>query len=225
MTTNPNYKRYYKEFSQNVAFAVRTWHHHVYLNKRAKDDKKVLDALNKAPRYWIDQRYAAVQTTIIFLGKIFDENSQAFNIDKMLKAAYDEKAHFSKEKLRERKIAITGEFKGLDEYISKATALDHDELRVLSAQIKKAKSIWEKIKPLRHQVFAHNDVLTDAEQETLHANVKNSDITDTLQILLNVSEALFQAEINGRKPNFAHDVTYPINHAHDNMEKLIQSLL
>jgi hypothetical protein len=86
MTTKTNeYKKHYEEFAQNVSFAVRTWHHHVHLNNRAAEDSAILAALNKAPRYWLDQRYIAVQTTVIFLGKIFDSDGRAHNVDKTLR--------------------------------------------------------------------------------------------------------------------------------------------
>lgn len=67
--------------------------------------------------------------------------------------------------------------------------------------------------------------LTDAERKVLYANVKNSDITNILQILLNISEAFFQAEINGRKPDFSRDHTRPVIDAQNDIECLIKSLL
>ena len=123
MTKINEYKTHYKEFAQNVDFAIRTWHHHVHLDNRAKEDQAVLEALNKAPRFWLDQRFSAIQTTIIFLGKIFDSAGDAHNVGKTLKAAYDEKGHFSKTELRKRKIESGGEFEGIDKYIENATEL------------------------------------------------------------------------------------------------------
>ncbi|MDE1902080.1 MAG: hypothetical protein KGI37_10630 [Alphaproteobacteria bacterium] len=225
MLGNTEYKRHYKEFSQNVAFAARTWHHHVHLNNRAAKDEAILAALNKAPRFWLDLRYSSVQTTIIFLGKIFDNDGQAFNVDKTIKSAHEEIAHFSKDELRKRKVESAGEFEGLDEYIKQASELDADGLKAIRAEIKNAKKIWEKIKPLRDKIYAHSQIMSNSEREELYKAVKNDDIDAIIQILLNVSEALLQAEINGRKPDFSSNYTQPIEHAQKDIEELIGSLL
>ena len=162
-----DYKKHYTEFAQNVAFAVRAWHHHVHLNNRADKDPGILTALNKAPRFWLDQRYSAVQTTIIFLGKIFDNDGRAHNVDKTLRAANNEKEHFSKTELRKRKIDSGGEFEGIDEYVENATELNSDDLKIISAEVRKAKVIWERIKPLRDKIYAHNQMLSDVERDLL----------------------------------------------------------
>ncbi len=225
MTSADEYKKHYKEFSQNVAFATRTWHYHLHLNNMAAEDKEILAALNKAPRFWLDLRYSSVQTTIIFLGKIFDSDGRVFNVDKTLKSAHEQKQYFSKEDLRKRKVESAGEFEGLDEYIEHASELKSDDLKAISAEIKKAKTIWERIKPLRDRIYAHSEILSDSERAALYNAVKNEDITDIIQILLNVSEVLLQAEINGRKPDFSNNYTQPIKHAYEDIEKLISSLL
>jgi hypothetical protein len=219
------YKKHYEQFSQNVAFAARTWHHYVHLSNRANEDSAILAALNKAPRYWLDQRYIAVQTTIIFLGKIFDNDGRSHNVDKMLRAANDRKEHFSKSQLRKRKVELGGEFEGIDKYIENATELNNEGFKVISGEVKKAKTIWERIKPLRDKIYSHNQMLTDAERKKLYEAVKNADINDILQILLNISEALWQAEFNGRKPDFSSDYTQPIELAKKDIEELIGSLL
>lgn len=225
MTKSSEYKKHYDEFSQTVAYAARTWHHDVHLNYRAAEDPAILEALNKAPRYWLDQGYAAVQTTIIFLGKIFDNDGRAHNVDKMLNAARDEKDHFSKTELRKRKVESGGEFEGLDEYIENATEPDSEDFKAIQAEVKKAKVIWERIKPLRDKIYAHNEIMSDAERKALYEAVKNDDITEILQILLNISEVFRQIEFNGLKPDFSSNCTRPIEWAIDDIEKLIASLL
>jgi hypothetical protein len=224
MNAPVDYKKHFKEFSQNVAYATRTWHHYVHLNNRAAEDKKILSSLNKAPRFWLDHRYSAVQTTILFLGKIFDTGT-TFNIDKTIKSAHQEKKHFSKEKLRQRKIEMAGEFDGLDDYITKASELDGIDLKVISAEVKKAKSIWGRIKPLRDKIYAHNEILSDDERKSLYSQIKNSDIEDIIQILLNISNALIEVELNGNKPDFTNDYQRPIKEAHNEIENLIKSLI
>ncbi len=222
--SNSEYKNHYKQFSQNVAFAARTWHRYVYLNNRASEDEVIANALNKAASFWNDFDYSAAQTTIIFLGKIFDNDGRTYNIDKTIKSAKDEQEYFNKDGLKKRKIEIGGEFEGIDEYIKNASELDFDDLKAISIENKKAKVIWERVKPLRDQIYAHNEMLSDTKRDELYKSVKNSDINDILQILVNISNALWEAEFNGRKPNFSSNHTQPIEWAKKDIEDLISSL-
>ena len=225
MTSSGDYIKHYEQFSKNVDFAVRTWHRHVHLNNRANDDPAILAALNKAPNYWQDQNYIAVQTTFIFLGKIFDRDDRAYNVDKTLGAANDGKGHFSKTELRKRKVESGGEFEGIDEYIKSANELSPEDLKKIGAEVDKAREIWERIRPLRNQIYAHNQMLSDAEREKLYKAENNADINDILQILLNISQALFQAFHNGRRSDFSTNHTQPIEWAKQDIEELISSLL
>jgi hypothetical protein len=68
-------------------------------------------------------------------------------------------------------------------------------------------------------------MLSDTERKELYAAVKNADIDDILQILSNVSNALWQAEFNGHKPDFSSNHTQPIEWAKKDIEELISSLL
>ena len=221
---NPNYRKHFSEFSQNVAYAARTWHSYVYLQNHAAQDEALYAVLDEAADFWNDYTYAAPQTTILFLGKIFDSDSDAFSIDKLIKSARDESDYFSKERLRQRKVETAGEFEGLDEYIAEATELDGDGLKSIKTEVKKARAIWEKIKPLRDKVYAHSEILSDDERKGLYAPVKNDDIDAIIQILLNVSNILWQAEWNGSKPDFSYNHKEPIERAKRGIDKLIRSL-
>lgn len=230
--TVKDYKTHYKLFSDNIAFAARTWHHHVYLNNMACSDTEILAALNKAPRYWLDQRYIAVKTTIIFLGKIFDSTRRAYNVEKMLETAKNDKKHFSKPELRKRKIASSGAFDGIDDYVENATELNDEQYKALAGEVNKAKSIWKRIKPLRDNIYAHDGDIYDSNgqppherRKQLYTDIKNADTNDILQILLNVSNALQQMEDNGRAPDFSYDFTAPIDRAKKDIDELVDSLL
>lgn len=220
-----DYASHYKEFSQNVAFAARTWYHHVYLNTQANENPAILLALNKASRFWMDQRYSAVQTTIIFLGKVFDEDKDAYSVHKMLNAAKNAINYFDKPALRTRKIEAVGEFEGIDDYIKNAHELELQDFKLIQAEVKKAKDIWERAKPLRNKLYAHSQMLSDEERTRLYSSVKNEDITNILQILLNISDALWQAEFNGWKPDFSSNHTKPFEWAKEDIDRLINSLL
>lgn len=219
------YKKHYSEFARSVNFAVRTWYHYVYLSQKVREDPVIFKALSKAPAFWSSYNYSATQTVIIFLGKIFDNDGNTYNIDKMRNATYNGLNHFSKSELRKRKVVSGGEFDGLDEYIQNASELDGKSIKVISEQVKQAKKLWESMKPLRDKIYAHNEVLSEGERNELYKAVKNSDVNNILQILLNISNALWNAEFNGHKPDFLFDYTDPINWAKKDIDELISSLI
>lgn len=223
--TNNDYKKHYERFRQNVHFVARTWHGYVHLNNRAAAEETVLNALNRAPRYWLDQRYIAIQTTIIFLGKIFDYDARAYSIDKLNKILRNWLGYFNRSELRKRKIDLAGEFEGIDAYINNAHELGKQDLEAISTEVKKARKIWERIAPLRKKFYAHDEMLSDDERKDLFLKVKNADIDDLIQILLNISNALWEAEWNGRKPDLTVNFTQPIDAAKENIDELVSSLL
>ncbi len=167
----------------------------------------------------------ALQTAIIFLGKIFDEKDVAHSVSKLLNAARREIEHFNKNNLRDRKIQSGGNFDGLDEYLDNSHELSLEDLRIMKSEVRRAHGIWKRIKPLRDKVFAHHEDLPYEEKSGLYKNVTYTDITTALQILLNVSHAFWQAEYNGREPDFLSDHEVPIQRAKKQTEALIKSLL
>ncbi|MEZ0226893.1 MAG: hypothetical protein ACAH83_20235 [Alphaproteobacteria bacterium] len=215
------YTDQYKVFSENIVFAARALNYYLLIGKSASEDKKALDALNVTPRFWTDYNYMSVQTVIIFLGKIFDTRKDAHGIDKMLQSAEKNLHHFSKLALRERK----GDFSGIDEYISKAQELSIEDIRAMQQQADKAKVLWAKIQPLRNKVFAHNEqALTVEKRSDLYKQVKYSDLTEVVQILLNIYHGLEQAELNGRVPDFSKDYDGPKGVAEQQIADLILRL-
>lgn len=220
-----NYKDHYRQFRSNVDFAVRTWHRQIQLDQEAIKNVKLNEALNRAAHYWNDQRHSARLITVIKLGNIFDNDQRSYSIDKTILVASSESDHFKKEALRKRKIVSGGEFDGIDDYIKNASELNENDLKIIEAEVSKAKIIWKRIAPLRRKIYAHNDIMSVEKRSKLHEAVNISDINNILQILLNVSNALWQAEINGQKPNFSTDHTQPIGWAVKDIEELIGSLL
>ena len=218
------YKKQYEHFSQEVSFVARTWHHHLQIEQRAMVDNKFHAALNKAAQFWLDHRFMALQTTIIVLGRVFDKDSRAHSLSKTLVAAKNELEHFEKSELRKRKIGIGETPNWLDAYLASAHELSADDLKNIRVEYNKANSFWKKLEPLRNKIFAHGEILSDAERSSIYASAKTEDITSILQILLNISEALWQAEVNGKKPDFASDQTRTIAWAKKDIQELGDSL-
>lgn len=218
------YTEHYKAFAQNINFAARIMHYYLHLGAMAKDGGKNYKTLNKTARFWNDFNFVALQTVIIFLGKIFDNQNRTHNLTKLLEVLPQSLEHFNKDNLRKRKVQIGGKFEGLDEYIKEAYELTAEDIDAINIEAEKARTLWGKIEPLRHRFYAHHQMLTDQQRDALFKNVTYDELENLVQILLNISSALEQAEINGRKPDFNNDYRGPINLAEGEIDKLLNTL-
>lgn len=129
------YTEHYKAFSQNVNFAARILHYYLHMSARA-NEKADYDALNKTARFWNDFNFMALQTVIIFLGKIFDSQSRTHNLSKLLNALPQSLDHFSKANLKARKIATGGDKNfDWDEYVKDAHELNQADVDLIHAEV------------------------------------------------------------------------------------------
>ena len=215
----------YKAFSANVAFAARVLNYHLEIDKLAVDPTS-LNALNTNARFWVDFKYCSLQTVIIFLGKIFDKDQKTYSVSKLINSAFSNTTHFKKSALRERKIeAANGEFEGLEEYIEQAHELSKDDIKLIKAEVKKARILWSKFEPLRMKIFAHQEMITEEEKSELYRNALYEELQQLIQLLLNISHAFEQAEINGRKPELKNNYEGPINVAKREIKTLFHYLI
>lgn len=218
------YIKHYKAFSQNTNFAARVLHYYLHLGTMAKPHDKEYNALNKTARFWNDFNFMALQTTIIFLGKIFDAQKRAHSLTKLIEVLPHSLEYFSKSMLKERKMALGEKFDWLEAYMEDAHELTLDDVEVINAEADKAKALWKKFAPLRHQVYAHNQMLTNEQRDALYNKVTYDELEELVQILLNISFALEQAEINGRKPDFKNNYESPINQSEGEINRLLNIL-
>ena len=144
-------------------------HYYLELGNRAAE-QDALNALNKNARFWNDYNYAALKTVIIFLGKIFDPDANAFSLSKLFNSVKSNLSHFSRDSLKRRKVSIAVEFEGLDEYLADAHELGKEDTKLIKQQIREARIIWKKIEPLRNKIYAHDEMLPEEEKTALFAN-------------------------------------------------------
>lgn len=220
------YTQPYKAFSENVAFAARILNYYRYIQDKAQPGTPELEVLNKSPRFWLDWNYMALQTVIIFLGKIFDTQSRTHNIDQLMEGLSQSLNKFTKEELPQRKIkfglidpAI------LEEAVNRAQDWNIVDITNIQTQVDKAKELWEKFKPLRNRIYAHQQMLTDQDRDSLFSNTTFTDLENLVQILINISHVIEQAELNGLRPDFSNDYKGLINRANGEAKKLLEVLV
>lgn len=198
-----NYDTYYQEFCNEVHKALGSYLLWKMIRRRSYEEKDVLDALNRTPISWIMTRHALQVTLFMTLGRIFDINGDAFSVDDLLKCCIDEIDTFSKERLRERKIAHQNgvEPNWLDQYIEEADVIKVGDFQKLRGELSKYRKIFEKnFRPIRHKLFAHTDKGQMCNRDELWQQTNIGELESILWILHDLKVTLFDAYVNGIQP-------------------------
>jgi len=199
------YDRYYNEFENELHRTVTSFLFWKCLNDRPHGDKSVLAALNKTPTSWLTARHALHVTFFITLGRIFDKRKDAFTVITLLKYCENNIEIFSKNNLRERKLAdFRDEPDGLDDYISNAYEPTKKDFEGLISQTETYKELFNDIyQPIRHKLIAHKSKSHLDKADELYKQTRIDDVNQILEFLNSIKEALFYLYMNGRKPDLS----------------------
>ena len=189
-------------FRQEAESAVQFFYAWRTVNEVAAKNDAVVITLNKAPLFW-NTTLDALQTAVfIALGRVFDQEQDTHNIDRVLRVAQRNPAIFSLEALAERKRrASPNAHEWLDEYLQGAYVPTPDDFRRLGKHVAARRKVYtESFRPLRHKVFAHKQIFKQNEAHALFANATIKDLQQLLVFLRRLHEALWQLLFNGTKP-------------------------
>jgi hypothetical protein len=168
----------------------------------AASSSSVESLLNTAPRFWNTIRDALQITAIIALGRVFDQKTDTYNLDRLLKIAQDNLNIFSKEALGRRKLKLGPKLTPLEleDYLRSAYEPTPEDFRRLRKCVKKWRTIYENnYRNIRHKLFAHTEMLDRAETNALLAKTNIGELQRLFSFLLSLHQALSQLFINGRK--------------------------
>jgi hypothetical protein len=118
--------------NNEIHTAIHAFHSWRGINDVANQNKTILDKLNSELSFWITQLNALQTIYFIVLGRIFNEESKAHYIDKLLVETGRHPEFFSKESLAARKAASGLAGDDLKKYLRCAwepTAKDFRQLR------------------------------------------------------------------------------------------------
>jgi hypothetical protein len=169
----------------------------------AAKDKSVVRLLNQAPLFWNTALGALQTSSLVALGRLFDpDTANNYSVTRLLAFAHANIDMFSKEALaaRKRKLSANAD-EWLAEYLAAAYVPTSDDFRRLKRHVTVRRKIYEQnYRPLRHKVFAHRGVATQAEVAALFAKTNLRELRLLLVLLSRLYEALWQAYYNGHKP-------------------------
>lgn len=188
-------------FRKEVSTATQFFYAFLTVHAAAGDRKSVFRLLNTAPLFWNTNLGALQTTTFIALGRIFDQGSK-HNVDRVLRLAQSSPALFSKTALGIRKQGTNpSPPEWLPEYLAKSYVPRAADFRRLRAYIRKHRRIYElNYRDLRHKVFAHTEISSQVDVESLFAKTNIRELQRMLVFLGSLYEALWQLYFNGLKP-------------------------
>src|SRR5690349_15218458 len=102
------FERELEVFGHEVEEAIQSFYAEQTIHNIAREDENVHRALNRNAPFWNLASRALQANTIIVLGRIFDRDSRAHTINRLLHLATRNPAIFSKAALEKRKLPHAG---------------------------------------------------------------------------------------------------------------------
>lgn len=152
-------EEYFKQFCKETSITRSTFYFWKVINNLAAEDNEILRALNQNALFWNVTMHSLQCVFFISLGRIFDTDSEAFSIHKLLKKCIENIKVFSKDNLRQRKINLGAKPDSIDDFMKNIYEPDEMDFQYLRGEVSKKYKEYEQIyKPIRHKVFAHTDL-------------------------------------------------------------------
>ena len=101
MVTDAAFEGELRIFQEETELALQSFHAYMAVHDQAAKNSEFLNFINRTPTFWITCVNSLQTTTIMALGRIFDQNS-AHNLDVLIRMAQRGAAIFSKSSLESR---------------------------------------------------------------------------------------------------------------------------
>jgi AbiU2 len=190
------FERELEVFGHEVEEAIQCFYAEQTIHNVAREDQNVHRALNRNAAFWNLASRALQANTIIVLGRIFDRDSRAHTINRLLHLAAKNPAIFSKAALEKRKLPHAG--KHTAEFMRTVYVPKRRDFDRLQEYADKQRATYAaNYLDLRNKFFAHR------ERVDLTAAFANADVRRLGRLLIFLDQlqvALWHLFMNGRKP-------------------------
>ena len=198
------FKRELEVFGNEVEEAIQCFYAEQTIHNVAREHENVHRALNRNAPFWNLVCRTLQANAIIVLGRIFDRDSRAHTVNRLLQLATQNPNIFSKGALEKRKLPHAG--KHTAEFMRAAYIPTKRDFQRLQRYADKHRAIYNgHYLDLRNKFFAHRDRV-DLTAAFANANIRR--LGRLLVFLDQLQGALWQLFMNGRKP-----VLHPARHS------------
>ncbi len=183
-------------FGNEVEEAIQSFYAEQTIHNVAREDQNVHRALNRNAPFWNLACRALQANAIIVLGRIFDRDSRAHTLNRLLQLATQNHGIFSKAVLEKRKLRHASEHTA--EFMRTAYIPKKRDFQRLQKHADRQRAIYNRhYLDLRNKFFAHRERV-DLTVAFANANVRR--LGRLLVFLDQVQDALWQLFMNGRQP-------------------------
>lgn len=213
-----SYEKEFEIFSANINQAARSFYYHQEIQRQVYEDgikheempqghfqdSKLYQAMQANAKFWTDYKHSSIVFSVITLGKIFDKQSNSHKLKRLIETA-ENSGLFTKERLRERKIkGSSNALEWIDNYMQTTYALSHDDFARIRGFGCETRTKWEKVKALRHKIYAHQEVMDDSKKAEIFEQSKYSAFEEIITRLLTIENIFQEAFDNGKVPDFEY---------------------
>jgi AbiU2 len=190
------FKQEMEVFGNEVEEAIQSFYAEQTIHNVAREYQNVHRALNHNAAFWNLASRALQANAIIVLGRIFDRDSRAHTLYRLLQLATQNPSIFSKGALEKRKLPHAG--KHTEEFMRTAYVPKKRDFRRLQKYADKQRAIYNgHYLDLRNKFFAHRERV---DLTAAFANANTRRLGRLLVFLDQLHDALWQLFMNGRKP-------------------------
>jgi hypothetical protein len=183
----------------------------------------VLEAMNRNPLSWSVMLHALQTTYFIALGRLFDSDRRSLSVHKLLRLCADHAEEFSRERLRERKLALGfRDAEQLERYLAATYEPISSDFDVLLPKADAMSRVFkEKYQPIRHKHLAHRDLAHLGSVNVLYQKTDVGEVEALLRFTYAIERYVWELFNNGRKYDLG-DLTSDV---HERVEEDVTQLL
>lgn len=189
-----------ENFRREAYVAAQYLYSGMAVQHAASKSSRLLNRLNRTPRFWLTHGAACQEAAYLTLGRVFDTKSD-FNVHALLNAFESNLSSFSREALSERKRdGKSAEPSWLPDYLASAYYPTVKDVARVRLKVVEYCAVYDRaVKPARHKYIAHREKVDHADVQQLFGEGKVKELWRLVTFLFSLYECLWNQYHNGRK--------------------------
>lgn len=215
----------YEIFNRDVEITIRVFFLWKGIYSIVNKENAILSILEKHHLSWNTILHSLQCTLFVSLGRLF-EGEEAISADKFLRTCIDNIDEFSKNSLRNRKIAQHGgKQEWLDLYMNNIYEPKVKDFDKIIEKFTKRKALYVKnYRSVRHKIITHQNEATINNFSILFEKLKTDEIQDFLLVMYQIDRVIFHLLFNGKLYPIDSFILEERNPVYEDIELLLKKI-
>jgi hypothetical protein len=220
--TEAEFESEMKIFSDEVLFASDVFYLDNELNEVAKNDYRLLEALNLDAFFWHTHRESMQTTLFITLGRIFDRSKNTHSVHRIVRAVIGNPGLFEKSSIldRKRKLGVREEI--VQAFAPSIWTFDASEVTTVKSLLDEADEKFKVYDQIRNKFYAHRSIAGPSVLYELFELTNKNELEEILKLLKLFDQAVQNLYWNGAKPDLSLTAA---SHLGDEARRSIKSVM